>query len=382
MLLEQINESGISKSLQQDFEKIIDRWQSTEVHIGLVGESGVGKSSFLNAICGLADDHKDAAATGVKETTTERAKYVHPDNSKIVFWDLPGSDGRSDQELESYYEKIMLHEYDICFILHSKRFRRNDILLAQKVKSLGKPFLLIRTHIDNDMASEERKLKGKFNEEELKKLIKDDTKKLIKDNMKTRASLLGEKETDVYLISNRFPEKWEFPLLTEVILGSLPKLQRECLTLFTRNISTGVLKDKVAILRGRVRVVATISALRRQKIPGLATMANADIISKEIDFYKLRLGLRSTQHENLRGMNLENQAVVAQEQMMVALASILTSISEENIDSSWSLGDLEIDRSCSAISLYLSNYLDTLEKDAEDRLKNIADQAAESYDIN
>jgi hypothetical protein len=38
----------------------------------------------------LKDDDEGAAKTGVTETTTEAAKYPHPTNSKITFWDLPG----------------------------------------------------------------------------------------------------------------------------------------------------------------------------------------------------------------------------------------------------------------------------------------------------
>ena len=38
----------------------------------------------------LTDDDDGAAETGVKETTRVIAKYPHPTNDKIFFWDLPG----------------------------------------------------------------------------------------------------------------------------------------------------------------------------------------------------------------------------------------------------------------------------------------------------
>ena len=38
----------------------------------------------------LKDDNKNAAKTGVTETTRKVAVYPHPTNKNIKFWDLPG----------------------------------------------------------------------------------------------------------------------------------------------------------------------------------------------------------------------------------------------------------------------------------------------------
>ena len=68
----------------------LKRWEDVEINFGITGEAGVGKSSFINAARGLKDDDKDAAKTGVTETTTQAKSYRHPRNKNIVFWDLPG----------------------------------------------------------------------------------------------------------------------------------------------------------------------------------------------------------------------------------------------------------------------------------------------------
>ena len=46
--VEQNGVSGISEFLK----KKLDTWKKTEVHLGVTGDSGSGKSSFVNAIRG------------------------------------------------------------------------------------------------------------------------------------------------------------------------------------------------------------------------------------------------------------------------------------------------------------------------------------------
>ena len=45
---------------------------------------------FLNLIR-LKDDDEGAANTDVVETTQTAKQYAHRENSKIVFWDFPGT---------------------------------------------------------------------------------------------------------------------------------------------------------------------------------------------------------------------------------------------------------------------------------------------------
>jgi hypothetical protein len=57
--------------------------------------TGLHDSHFNNTFYDLNltrvnDDDESPAETGVKETTLKPAKYPHPTNDKIKFWDLPG----------------------------------------------------------------------------------------------------------------------------------------------------------------------------------------------------------------------------------------------------------------------------------------------------
>ena len=86
---EYIEKNGLD-GIEDFFKAKLERWKDVEINISVTGISGVGKSSFINAIRGLKDDDEGAAKTGVIETTRAAAVYSHPTNEKIKFWDLPG----------------------------------------------------------------------------------------------------------------------------------------------------------------------------------------------------------------------------------------------------------------------------------------------------
>ncbi|CAB4044029.1 interferon-inducible GTPase 5-like, partial [Paramuricea clavata] len=84
------SQGNLQDEIKELLQARLTQWKDVEVKFGVTGDSGAGKSSFINAIRGLADDEEGAAKTGVKETTRDIAMYSHPTNPKIKFWDLPG----------------------------------------------------------------------------------------------------------------------------------------------------------------------------------------------------------------------------------------------------------------------------------------------------
>ena len=48
---EYIKRNGVS-GIEEFFKMQLERWKEVEVNIGITGRSGVGKSSFINAIRG------------------------------------------------------------------------------------------------------------------------------------------------------------------------------------------------------------------------------------------------------------------------------------------------------------------------------------------
>ena len=174
------------------------------------------------------------------ETTREATEYQHPDNQKISFVDLPGIGTPNYPDLATYAVKVGLEDYDTFLIFTAGRFTQNDLELAEKVKSIGKSFFLIRTKIDLDCMP---RVGRSINEPEILERIRQN----CMDNVKGLIS----SEKEIFLISNYDKEKWDFDRLIEAISDALPVLQRECLTLSLSNVTRESLKRKAKFFKGK-----------------------------------------------------------------------------------------------------------------------------------
>ena len=260
----------------------LKRWEDVEINFGITGDSGVGKSSFINAVRGTKDDDKDAAETGVTETTTEPKGYRHPRNKNIVFWDLPGIGTPNFSELKKYCDEVGLKEYDILLILTSKRFTENNRLLAEEVKSFKKSFFFVRTHVDENYRAESRK--DNFDEKKMLDKIRGDCLKNLKN--------LKVEDEEVFLISNNDPDKWDFPRLIKAIEDDLPLSQKESLMLSLTTLSKELVVEKAQILRGRIWRIAGVSCFGAViPVSGISIALDAALLTRELDSYKSQLGL-------------------------------------------------------------------------------------------
>ena len=282
--------------IEELFMANLKRWEDVEINFGITGDSGVGKSSFINAVRGLKDDDKDAAKTGVTETTTEAKGYRHPRNKNIVFWDLPGIGTPKRSELKKYCDEVGLKKYDTFLILSSVRFTENNRLLAEEAKSLEKSFFFVRTKIDENYRAESRK--EKFDEEKMLDKIKRDCSKNLKVT-----------DEEVFLISNFDPDKWDFPRLIKAINDVLPLRQKESLMLSLTTFSKELVAKKAEILRGRILMVATTSGVGTVlPVPGVSAALDLGLITEEVNFYKSQLGLPAEDSKVFDGLSPDMKA--------------------------------------------------------------------------
>ncbi|XP_015768740.1 PREDICTED: interferon-inducible GTPase 1-like [Acropora digitifera] len=284
-LQREIDVKGLS--ITEDFlRKRLKRWREVTVNIAITGNSGSGKSSFINAIRELHEDDDGAAPVDVEECTKEPTAYDHPTNSKIKFWDLPGIGTNNYPDMETYVQKVQLERYHAFLIFTASRFTKNDSLLAEKIRSMRKSFFFVRSKIDSDVNSESRK--RSFNEEAT--LMK------VRSNCSQNLGGLLSNQEDIFLISNHEPDKWDFVRLTQAILDALDRFQRETLTLslgkaITR-FSTEILQRKVNVLKGRIWKVAAVSAAgAMHPLPGLSVAFDTSLILEELILYRSQLGL-------------------------------------------------------------------------------------------
>jgi len=151
-------ESGGVEECTHYLESKRDAWTDLPLDVAVIGNSGVGKSSFINTIRGLKDaDEEGATDVDVKETTSDIQSYLHPNNPLLKFWDLPGV-GTDRFPRQTYLDDIDVDRYDFFCSSRLIASRRTTLGLAMNsanetgnislyVRRLDKTFQTTREHI-------------------------------------------------------------------------------------------------------------------------------------------------------------------------------------------------------------------------------------------
>ena len=183
------------------------------ISVAVIGNSGVVKSSFINAIRGLTADDEGAAAVGVIETTKQITAYTHPDNPNIKFWDLPGVG--TDQFPQTEYLKLTsIDRYDFFVIISANRFMETDTWLVNEISKRGKKFVFVRTKIDLDVRNNKRAHPRTHSEGAVVDKIRESTLEHLDHTRQTGAEL--------FLIDSYATNKYDFKRLTDKLLQELP----------------------------------------------------------------------------------------------------------------------------------------------------------------
>ncbi|XP_053391306.1 interferon-inducible GTPase 5-like [Mercenaria mercenaria] len=259
-----------------------NEWKHIPLHIAVTGNSGVGKSSFINALRGVRKGQKGFAEVNVTETTTDLKGYPHPQNKSLVFWDMPGV-GTPKYPKKDYLKAVSFEKYDFFLILTCGRFTENDLWLANQVRSQEKMFYFIRTKIGFDVYNEQRN-DPKMHESGITLRIRDDCiRKLKKANFGNPS---------VFLIDNYDIVKYDFGRLVDTLLTHLPEKKREALALSLTVMTKEVILAKRHALRKRIVVISFASALGGAiPFPGLGATIDTVLIYEEAQEYKRQFGL-------------------------------------------------------------------------------------------
>ncbi|XP_078067351.1 interferon-inducible GTPase 5-like isoform X2 [Mustelus asterias] len=266
---------------------------NTELNIAVSGESGVGKSTFINAMRGLLSDDEGAAETGTTETTMEPIRYKHPNLPNVHFWDLPGM-GTTKFPADTYLRAMKFERYDFFIIISASRFTENDVKLAKEIKRLEKNFYFIRSKIDNDFNAT-RKGRRKFNEdEELKK---------IRSYCVSKLDEAGIPSPRVFLISNFDLNLYDFRLLNNDLEDDLPSIKRSVYILSLQNLNLEIVEKKREELKKQIWMLATLSgAVGAVPVPGVSLACDIGIVVKGIIHFRKCLGLDNASLQRLANM--------------------------------------------------------------------------------
>ncbi|XP_006873542.1 PREDICTED: interferon-inducible GTPase 1-like [Chrysochloris asiatica] len=234
---------GELKDAVDNIEEALAEAKNAFLDVAVIGESGTGKSSFINSLRGLSQDDEEAAAVGVVETTMEKTPYQHPKYPKVTFWDCPGT-GTPNFLPETYVEKMEFAKFDIFIIIACTRFTYKEVQLAQEIKKMGKKFYFVRTKVDSDLYNEKVSKPKSFNKERVLQQIQ--------DNCLANLSSNGMSDTHVFLISNFDLDDFDFPTLEETLLKELPAHKRHIFMLLIPCMSDTAIEIKRNFLQTKL----------------------------------------------------------------------------------------------------------------------------------
>jgi len=260
-----------------------DEWKNLSLKIAVTGNSGVGKSSFINAIRGVTADEPEAADVQVTETTMDIRSYPHPDNPMLQLLDLPGV-GTDRFPRETYLSQIDVDSYDFFLLVAAHRFTENDTWLGNELRKRNKKYFFVRTKIANDISDNKKAHPQTHNEEVvIEKIRKDVTERLRKNECP---------DVPVFLIDNFEPSKFEFEKLKRQLIEYFSGQKRTALILSLHSTSEETIRLKVAELRSRILWSATLLAAGAAvPIPGVSVALDIGIITHEAFFFFKQLGL-------------------------------------------------------------------------------------------
>ncbi|XP_051960617.1 interferon-inducible GTPase 5-like [Xyrauchen texanus] len=282
--LEELKECISTQDLSSAVDTIkhfLDQQDRVELNIAVTGESGSGKSTFINAFRGLGDDDEDSAETGEVETTKEPKAYKHPKYKNMKLWDLPGI-GTLNFKAHEYLKRVQFERYDFFIIIASDRFRECHADLVKEIKRMKKNFYFIRSKIDSSIDAERRK--KNFDEKKTLDNIREDCVNGLRG--------IGVEDPDVFLISGRYLNNYDFNSLHERMETELPQHKRHVLMLTVPNITTEIIERKKKALEKNILRVALLSAgVAVLPFHDLSFFVDIALIVYEIQKYKTVFGL-------------------------------------------------------------------------------------------
>ncbi|XP_040276234.1 interferon-inducible GTPase 5-like isoform X1 [Bufo bufo] len=284
--VQEINSALEDGDLCKATEKLSESLKEIEnapLNIAITGESGTGKSTFVNAIRGMDDEEEGSARTGVVETTNEPMPYPHLQYPNVTVWDLPGI-GTPNFEAENYLQSVEFSRYDFFIIMSSERFKQNDILLAKAIQAMDKKFYFVRSKVDSDLLASQKRRKKTYNEQNILNEIRDYCIQSLKEG--------GIIEPQVFLLSCLDLDKYDFLEMQDTLEKELPKHKRHVFLISLPTISLPILQKKREALRKDIWKLATLSgAVAAVPIPGLSVACDIGILVKAMINYRKAFGL-------------------------------------------------------------------------------------------
>ncbi|CAI5657034.1 unnamed protein product [Oreochromis niloticus] len=289
---------GVREDLENDtaaaaarIQEYLETINTIPLNIAITGETGSGKSTFVNALRGLSNDDEKAAPTGITEPTLACTPYPYPNYLNVTLWDLPGI-GTTKFPADKYLKLVESEKFDFFIIISDIRFTENDVKLVKEIERMEKRFYLVLSKIDNDIRAERRETD--FSEEE--------TLKVIREHCVHRVAQLGIESPKVFLVSSFELHLYDFPLLQLILERDLPKNKRDTLLFVMPNINPEIIIKKKEAFQYKVNYYATVSAVGSAvPLPGLSIAVDLAVLVGAVTEYVFAFGLDVSSLKRLSG---------------------------------------------------------------------------------
>lgn len=238
-------------------------FENAKIRIGIIGESGTGKSSLINTIAG-----KYIAEVGATETTQEAQEHTIKD-TQVTYVDLPGC-GTQRWPLQTYVQDLNLLTYDAFILVYSARIKENDIALFSQLRAHGKPIFVARNYYDVAIDGEQAKPpEARIQDDDLRERIRQDARKQ-----------LDASDAHVFVTASVLHKPhYEVDALQRAILESLDEIKALRGLSGMHAYSEDMLEEKRKAAKKIVHFYAAASAANAvNPLPGLDILADISIL--------------------------------------------------------------------------------------------------------
>jgi GTP-binding protein EngB required for normal cell division len=297
---------GALESVVTELRRRKEELDSASVRLGLIGETGAGKSSLINALLGRPVAREGVVPTGHavegEEHTVEGLTLV----------DLPGF-GAIERPLKSYVADLKLLEpgrYDGFVLVTANRLKEGDRDLYQALhRDGGKPFFLVRSHFDLAVRT--------AGEAEARRQIEEYFRRHLGDGVR------------VYMVAAPHPSLYDLPALIHDLGASLSELKRVRLLTVVPGYTQELVREKREAAEHLVLAYAGLAAANGlNPIPGTDILLDLGLMQQMTRKVISACGLRRDQLERLERLQVRGLTL---DFMLDAASTVLTRLAESGV---------------------------------------------------
>ncbi|KAF8851659.1 hypothetical protein BDZ45DRAFT_660306 [Acephala macrosclerotiorum] len=123
------------------------RWVEGCIHVAVIGNQNVGKSSLVNACRGLTDEDNNAAPVSECQMIAPERRYPDQRHPRFIWYDIPGA-GTEHVKDWQYYHDQKLFIYDIVILANHSTLTVSDLRILKICDYRNQKCIVVRTKTD------------------------------------------------------------------------------------------------------------------------------------------------------------------------------------------------------------------------------------------